>query len=88
MKTKPYALNLEQKRDLKEAFDILDSDGKGLIDVRDLKVAFRALGYEPKMDEIKSIVSNLNQRAYEAGSLPSVQNGNFNVSFFRNLKGT
>jgi centrin-1 len=75
MKTKPSPLNTEQIRDLREAFNVLDTEKTGFIETRDLKVAFRALGYEPKKDEIRSIVSKLDQRAYEAGRLPAVHNG-------------
>ena len=32
----------------------------GAIDVKELRVALRALGFEPKKDEIKKLVSNLN----------------------------
>ena len=32
-------LNEEQKQEIKEAFDLFDSEGTGTIDVKDLKVA-------------------------------------------------
>lgn len=31
----------------------------GAIDVKELKVALRALGVEPKKDEVKKLISNL-----------------------------
>lgn len=31
----------------------------GAIDVKELKVALRALGFEPKKDEVKKLISNL-----------------------------
>ena len=31
----------------------------GAIDIKELKVALRALGFEPKKDEIKKLISNL-----------------------------
>jgi centrin-1 len=34
----------KQKKDIKEAFDLFDSDGSGVIDVKELKVALRGLG--------------------------------------------
>ena len=72
-KKKPSAgssitLTLEQKQEIKEAFDLFDSDGSGSIDAKDLKVALRALGFEPKKDEIKKLVSEhvgLNQAVLE-----------------------
>ena len=39
-------LSDEQKQELKEAFDLFDSDGSGSIDAKELKVALRALGEE------------------------------------------
>ncbi len=49
-------LTEEQKHDLKEAFDLFDYDKTELIDVKELKVAFRALGFEPNKDELKRII--------------------------------
>ena len=80
MKYRPIPLTLEQKRDLREAFDVLDSEKSGFIDSRDVKVAFRALGCEPKKDEIRSIVSYLDQKAYDGGGLPIMQNGMLQVN--------
>mmetsp|Transcript_89972 Transcript_89972/g.155835 ORF Transcript_89972/g.155835 Transcript_89972/m.155835 type:complete len:187 (+) Transcript_89972:82-642(+) len=35
----------EQKQELKEAFDVFDSDGSGAIDQRELKVMMKAMGF-------------------------------------------
>ena len=51
----------EQEADLKEAFNLLDSEGYGTIDARDLKVALRALGYEPQKDKMKKIISEIDK---------------------------
>eukprot|EP01060_Flectonema_neradi_P038985 TRINITY_DN8379_c0_g1_i1.p1 TRINITY_DN8379_c0_g1~~TRINITY_DN8379_c0_g1_i1.p1 ORF type:complete len:173 (+),score=45.09 TRINITY_DN8379_c0_g1_i1:67-585(+) len=51
----------EQEADLKEAFHLLDSEGYGTIDARDLKVALRALGYEPQKDKMKKIISEIDK---------------------------
>ena len=53
-------LSEKQKKDIKEAFDLFDADGSGVIDIKELKVALRALGFEPKKDEIKKLISDLN----------------------------
>ena len=50
-------LNEEQKQELREAFDIFDSDGSGTIDVKEIRVALRALGFEPHKDELKKLIS-------------------------------
>ena len=52
-------LTEKQKKDIKEAFDLFDADGSGVIDIKELKVALRALGFEPKKDEIKGLISDL-----------------------------
>lgn len=45
---KQKELTDEQKQEIKEAFDLFDTDGSGEIDSKELKVAMRALGFEPK----------------------------------------
>jgi centrin-1 len=54
-------LSATQRREIKQAFDIIDTDSKGSIDVKDIKVALQALGFEPKKDEAKHILSQLEQ---------------------------
>ena len=50
-------LTEEQKQEIKEAFDLFDTDGSGAIDAKELKVAMRALGFEPKKEEVKKMLS-------------------------------
>lgn len=49
----------EQKHEIREAFDLFDSDGSGRIDVKELKVAMRALGFEPKREELKRMIAEV-----------------------------
>ncbi|XP_047208694.1 caltractin [Girardinichthys multiradiatus] len=51
-------LTEEQRQEIKEAFDLFDTDGTGTIDVKELKVAMRALGFEPKKEEIRKMVAD------------------------------
>lgn len=81
-------LTEDQKQEIKEAFDLFDTDGTGTIDVKELKVGFvsmcyhelqiikysqsplfsclltfpqvamRALGFEPRKEEIKKMISD------------------------------
>ncbi|KAK4470900.1 hypothetical protein MN116_006411 [Schistosoma mekongi] len=51
-------LNTNQKRDLLEAFKLLDKEGSGLIKAREVKVALRALGFDPTAADIRQIVSD------------------------------
>ena len=41
--------------EIKEAFNLFDTEGKGNIDVRELKAAFRALGFQVKKAEIRQM---------------------------------
>ncbi|CAD7693857.1 unnamed protein product [Nyctereutes procyonoides] len=49
-------LTEEQKQETQEAFDLFDADGIGTIDVKELKMAMRALGLEPQKEEIKKMI--------------------------------
>jgi len=57
------ALMLDQKQEIREAFDLFDTDGSGTIDVKELKVAMRALGFEPKKEEIKKMIADIDKVA-------------------------
>ncbi len=52
-------LTEEQRLEIKEAFDLFDTDGSETIDQKELKVAMRALGFEPKRDEIKKMIADV-----------------------------
>ncbi|XP_017778551.1 PREDICTED: caltractin-like [Nicrophorus vespilloides] len=54
-----FELTEEQKTDIREAFHLFDTEGVGKIDVKELKVAIRALGFEPKKEEIKKMISEI-----------------------------
>ncbi|GET01999.1 caltractin [Rhizophagus clarus] len=57
-------LTIEQQQEIREAFDLFDTEGKGIIDIKELKVAARALGFEPpKKDEIKKLLSEINNKS-------------------------
>eukprot|EP00830_Metopus_es_P004616 TRINITY_DN1422_c0_g1_i1.p1 TRINITY_DN1422_c0_g1~~TRINITY_DN1422_c0_g1_i1.p1 ORF type:complete len:246 (+),score=71.72 TRINITY_DN1422_c0_g1_i1:86-739(+) len=45
-----------QQREIKEAFDLFDTDSSGFITEKDLKVALRALGVEPTKEDIKELI--------------------------------
>ena len=51
----------EQKQEIREAFDLFDTDGSGTIDAKELKVAMRALGFEPKKEEIKKMIADIDK---------------------------
>eukprot|EP00040_Diaphanoeca_grandis_P005319 m.32331 g.32331 ORF g.32331 m.32331 type:complete len:164 (-) comp16625_c2_seq1:83-574(-) len=54
-------LTEEQKQEIREAFDLFDTDGSGSIDGKELKVAMRALGFEPKSEDIKKYIAEVDK---------------------------
>merc|ERR1712162_82815 len=58
---KPGDLTPQQITEIREAFDLFDTDGSGAIDAKELKVAMRALGFEPKKDEIRKMISDIDK---------------------------
>merc|ERR1712023_45410 len=56
---KKGGLTEEQLDEIREAFSLFDSDASGAIDVRELKAAMRALGFEVKNEELKKMVSDV-----------------------------
>ncbi|TPX44814.1 hypothetical protein SeMB42_g03515 [Synchytrium endobioticum] len=60
-KRKPHELTSEQKQEIREAFDLFDTDGSGTIDAKELKVAMRALGFEPKKEEIRKMIAEIDK---------------------------
>lgn len=55
------ALDDEDLEEIKEAFRLFDTDGTGTIDVRELKAAMRALGFQVKKAEIRQMVADLDK---------------------------
>lgn len=56
-----HGLDEEMMEEIKEAFNLFDADNKGTIDVRELKAAFRALGFLVKKTEIKQLFLDLDK---------------------------
>merc|ERR1712094_3094 len=56
---KKGAISEEQMEEIREAFNLFDNDQSGAIDVRELKAAMRALGFEVKNEELKKMVSDV-----------------------------
>lgn len=54
-----HELTEEQKQEVREAFELFDTDGSGNIDIKELKVAMRALGFEPKKEEIRKMIIDI-----------------------------
>jgi Ca2+-binding EF-hand superfamily protein len=54
-------LTEDQKQEIKDAFELFDTDGTGGVDSKELKVAMRALGFEPKKEEVRRILSDIDK---------------------------
>lgn len=52
-----FELSEEQRHEIKEAFDLFDTDKNGTIDAHEMKVAMRALGFDVKKEEVQKIFS-------------------------------
>lgn len=46
----------EQKQEIKEAFELFDTDKDGSVDYHELKVAMRALGFDLKKAEVLKLL--------------------------------
>merc|ERR1719398_143840 len=52
-------LDDEQKEELREAFNLFDTEHSGTIDARELKAALRALGFEVKKEDVRRMLSDV-----------------------------
>ncbi|KAI9193675.1 uncharacterized protein BJ171DRAFT_571486 [Polychytrium aggregatum] len=52
---KQLDLTSEQEREIFEVFNLFDTDGSGTIDLKELKIVMRALGFHPTVEEIEQI---------------------------------
>merc|ERR1712232_714694 len=55
----PKKLTEEQIGQIAQAFQLFDTDGSGTIETQELKIAMRALGFEPKQEEIDKMVRDV-----------------------------
>lgn len=63
------ALDEESMEEIKEAFGLFDAEGKGSIDIRELKAAFRALGFQVKKQEIRAMLTDVGKEGTATISL-------------------
>ena len=66
-KKAPPKLDPEQIEELKEAFNLFDTDNNGQIDAKELKAALRALGFQVKKAEVRKMISDIDRD--EAGTV-------------------
>ena len=58
-KGKKAGLSEEQIEEIREAFNLFDTDHSGSIDYRELKAAMRALGFEVKKEELRKMITDI-----------------------------
>ncbi|KAA3474210.1 red chlorophyll catabolite reductase, chloroplastic-like isoform X1 [Gossypium australe] len=54
-------LSQQKRQEIKEAFELFDTDGSGTIDAKELNVAMRALGFEMTVEEIKQMIADVDR---------------------------
>ncbi|CAN8328227.1 unnamed protein product [Cochlearia groenlandica] len=60
-KGKTYGLTNQNRREIKEIFDLFDVDGSGSIDARELNVAMRSLGFEMNDQQINELMAEVDK---------------------------
>uniref|UniRef100_A0A0M3IFS4 Centrin n=1 Tax=Ascaris lumbricoides TaxID=6252 RepID=A0A0M3IFS4_ASCLU len=63
-------LNKFSRQQLEEAFALCDFNSSGYIPVRNLKVVMRALGFEPRSDEIRNLTAKIMENKVLRNSHP------------------
>jgi len=61
------ALNEKQRDEIRQAFDLFDSEGRGVIDANALKVVLRALGFEPRKEEVRAMIASVDKSGTNEG---------------------
>ena len=69
-KKKKRELAEEQKQEIKEAFDLFDTDKDRAIDYHELKVAMRALGFDVKKADVLKILRDYDREG--TGKISSI----------------
>jgi len=54
-------LTAQKRKEIKEAFDLFDTDGSGTIDPKELNVAMRALGFEMTPEQINQMIAEVDK---------------------------
>ncbi|XP_020588282.1 caltractin [Phalaenopsis equestris] len=54
-------LTAQKKQEIKEAFELFDTDGSGTIDAKELNVAMRALGFEMTEEQINNMIADVDK---------------------------
>ncbi|KAG8079717.1 hypothetical protein GUJ93_ZPchr0007g3750 [Zizania palustris] len=58
---RPHGLTQQKRQEIKEAFDLFDTDNSGTIDAKELNVAMRALGFEMTEEQINQMIADVDK---------------------------
>ncbi|KAL7231809.1 hypothetical protein ACSBR2_009943 [Camellia fascicularis] len=56
-----HGLTQQKRQEIKEAFELFDTDGSGTIDAKELNVAMRALGFEMTGEQIDQMIADVDK---------------------------
>ncbi|XP_008241453.1 PREDICTED: caltractin [Prunus mume] len=56
-----HGLPTQKRQEIKEAFELFDTDGSGTIDAKELNVAMRALGFEMTEEQITQMIADVDK---------------------------
>ncbi|XP_068497217.1 probable calcium-binding protein CML20 isoform X1 [Phaseolus vulgaris] len=56
-----HHLTTQKKQEIREAFELFDTDGSGTIDAKELNVAMRALGFEMTEEQINQMIADVDK---------------------------
>lgn len=68
-----FELSDEQRQEIREAFELFDSDKNGLIDAHEMKVAMRALGFDVRKEEVLRMMDECPTKDYNNRSFIDLQ---------------
>ncbi|KAK8663894.1 hypothetical protein V6N13_083699 [Hibiscus sabdariffa] len=60
-KGRHHGLSQQKRQEIKEAFELFDTDGSGTIDAKELNVAMRALGFEMTEEQINQMIADVDK---------------------------
>jgi len=69
-KKKKFELTEEQRQEIREAFELFDTDKNGQIDAHELKVAMRALGFDVRKEEVLQLMAEIDREGTGYVTLP------------------
>ncbi|XP_026664744.2 caltractin-like isoform X1 [Phoenix dactylifera] len=56
-----HGLSQQKRQEIKEAFELFDTDGSGTIDAKELNVAMRALGFEMTEEQVNQMIAEVDK---------------------------